>query len=134
MPRPASCAPLPPAAAAALTAFGLCLPAAPARPAGAPAPAAVAGTLTLTWPIPGTVILGQSLTVRGTASGRLGAPGRPGWTQELFWTRYRDALGRAEPPHTNASIAAHLEMLDGELGTEPDYLRKLVKRFGLPPA
>jgi hypothetical protein len=23
-------------------------------------------------------------------------------------------------------------MLDGETGTEPDYLRKLVKRFGLP--
>jgi hypothetical protein len=59
--------------------------------------------------------------------------GRPGWTPELFWTRYRDALGRADPSHTNASIAAHLEMLDGELGTEPDYLRKLVKRFGLPP-
>ena len=62
------------------------------------------------------------------------APGRPGWTPELFWARYRDALGRADPPHTNASIAAHFEMLDGELGTEPDYLRKLVKRFGLPPA
>ena len=60
--------------------------------------------------------------------------GRPGWTRELFWTRYRDALGRAEPPHTNAAIAAHLEMLDGEIGTEPDYLRKLVRRFGLPPA
>ncbi len=38
------------------------------------------------------------------------------------------------PPHTNASIAAHFEMLDGEMGTEPDHLRKLVKRFGLPPA
>ena len=59
--------------------------------------------------------------------------GRPGWTPELFWAHYRDALGGAEPPHTSASIAAHLEMLDGEMGTEPDYLRKLVKRFGLPP-
>lgn len=76
-------------------------------------------------------------TVRNSASGTPVAhprrAGRPGWTQELFWTRYRDALGRAEAPHTNASIAAHLEMLDGELGTEPDYLRKLVKRFALPP-
>lgn len=61
-------------------------------------------------------------------------PGRPAWTRELFWSHYRDALGRTAPPHTNASIAAHLEMLDGEMGTEPDYLRKLVKRFGLPPA
>ena len=60
--------------------------------------------------------------------------GRPGWTHELFWTRYRDALGRADPSHTSASIAAHLEMLDGETGTEPDYLRKLVRRFGVPPA
>jgi len=60
--------------------------------------------------------------------------GRPGWTHELFWARYRDALGRTDPPHTNASIAAHFEMLDGATGTEPNHLRKLVKRFGLPPA
>jgi hypothetical protein len=61
-------------------------------------------------------------------------PGRPAWTCDLFWTHYRDALARAEPARTNASIAAHFEMLDGEMGTEPDHLRKLVKRFGLPPA
>jgi hypothetical protein len=60
--------------------------------------------------------------------------GRPGWTRERFWTHYRDALGRTDPPHTNAAIATHFEMLDGEMGTEPDHLRKLVKRFGLPPA
>ena len=87
------------------------------------------------------VTLGLPPRGEGPQSRRLELPpptrdraGRPGWTQELFWTRYRDALGRADPPHTNASIAAHLEMLDGELGTEPDYLRKLVRRFGLPPA
>lgn len=61
-------------------------------------------------------------------------PGRPAWTRDLFWSHYRDALGRTDPPHTNASIAAHFEVLDGEVGTEPDHLRKLVKRFGLPPA
>ncbi len=48
--------------------------------------------------------------VRKTSSGapvvRPRRAGRPGWTPELFWTRYRDALGRAEPPHTSASIAA----------------------------
>ena len=60
-------------------------------------------------------------------------PGRPGWTRELFWARYADARTRSAPPHTYAAIAAHFEMLDGETGTEPDYLRKLVKRFGLPP-
>lgn len=61
-------------------------------------------------------------------------PGRPGWTRDLFWSRYRDARSRSAAPHTYATIAAHFEMLDGELGTEPDYLRKLVKRFGVPPA
>ncbi len=61
-------------------------------------------------------------------------PGRPGWTRELFWGRYCDARSRSASPHTYATIAAHFEMLDGEFGTEPDYLRKLVKRFGLPPA
>lgn len=58
--------------------------------------------------------------------------GRPGWTPELFAVRYRAARDRATPPYTDQAIAAHLEMLDGETGTEPDYLRKLVKRFGLP--
>ncbi len=58
--------------------------------------------------------------------------GRPGWTPELFAARYRAARERATPPYTDQSIAAHLEMLDGATGTEPDYLRKLVKRFGLP--
>lgn len=75
-------------------------------------------------------------TVRGgeASAPRVRRPGRPGWTQDLFWARYCDALGRADAPHTNASIAAHFEMLDGELGTEPGYLRKLVKRYGIPPA
>jgi hypothetical protein len=58
--------------------------------------------------------------------------GRPGWTRELFVARYGAARERATPPYTDQSVAAHLEMLDGETGTEPDYLRKLVKRFGLP--
>lgn len=61
-------------------------------------------------------------------------PGRPGWTSERFWSHFRDARSRSAPPHTYAAIAAHFEMLDGELGTEPDYLRKLARRFGLPPA
>jgi hypothetical protein len=64
---------------------------------------------------------------------RVGRRGRPGWTAELFWVRYRDAVGRTKPPHTYVSVAAHFEMLDGELGTAPDYLRKLAKRFGPPP-
>jgi hypothetical protein len=60
--------------------------------------------------------------------------GRPAWTCALFWARYREARARADPPHTNASIAAQFEMLNGDMGIEADYLRKLVRRFGLPPA
>ena len=48
--------------------------------------------------------------------------------------RYREARDRTNPPHANAAIAANLEMLDRATGTDPDYLRKLVQRFGLPPA
>jgi hypothetical protein len=61
-------------------------------------------------------------------------PGRPAWTRDLFWRRYREARSRTDPPQTQASIAAHFEMLNGDMGTEQDYLRKLVQRFGLPPA
>lgn len=59
--------------------------------------------------------------------------GRPPWTAQLFWGRYREAAARARPPHTYDALAPHFERLDGTVGTEPDYLRKLVGRFGLPP-
>lgn len=59
--------------------------------------------------------------------------GRPPWTADLFWSRYREAVARARAPHTYDALAPHFERLDGTVGTEPDYLRKLVGRFGLPP-
>lgn len=62
-----------------------------------------------------------------------GRPGRPPWTAEKFWARYRDACTRATPPYTYASVAPDFETLDGTRGTEPDYLRKLVRKHGLPP-
>lgn len=62
-----------------------------------------------------------------------GRPGRPPWTAEKFWARYRDACARATPPYTYASVAPHFETLDRTRGTEPDYLRKLVRKHGLPP-
>jgi hypothetical protein len=67
---------------------------------------------------------------RRTARG----PGRPGWTDELFWMRYQEALDRATPPYTYRSIAPHFETLDGTRGTDPEYVRKLVGRHGVPPA
>lgn len=60
-------------------------------------------------------------------------PGRPGWTDELFWSRYAQAMQRAAPPFTYRSIAPHFETLDGTRGTDPEYVRKLVRRHGLPP-
>jgi hypothetical protein len=56
-------------------------------------------------------------------------PGRPGWTQETFWTRYREAEEGTEPPRTNATVAANFQALDGTIGVDPDYLRRLRRRF-----
>ncbi len=70
----------------------------------------------------------------GSPVGRWRQPGRPGWTPELFWARYREAVAKAPPPHTYSAIAPHFVALDGTKGTSPEYLRKLVRRFGLPPA
>lgn len=60
-------------------------------------------------------------------------PGRPGWTPELFAARYQAALERATRPHTYQSVADQFEMLDGGVGTDPDHLRKLMKRYGQTP-
>jgi hypothetical protein len=62
-----------------------------------------------------------------------GRPGRPPWTAEKFWARYRDARARATPPYTYRAIAPHFQTLDDTRGTDPEYVRKLVRRFGLPP-
>jgi hypothetical protein len=59
--------------------------------------------------------------------------GRPGWTAELFWARYREACERAGGPYVYRTIAPHFLMLHGERGTDAEYIRKLVRRFGLPP-
>ncbi len=74
--------------------------------------------------------------IRLTRPGREGTargPGRPGWTDGLFWSRYQQAMDRAAPPFTYRSIAPHFEALDGTRGTDPEYIRKLVRRHGLPP-
>jgi len=60
-------------------------------------------------------------------------PGRPGWTPELFWARYREASARCAPPHSFRAVAVHFDTLDGVRGIDPDHLRKLARRFGLPP-
>jgi hypothetical protein len=66
-------------------------------------------------------------------SGRPRGPGRPGWTAERFWERYRQARAKTPPPHVDDDVAEHFLTLDGTVGTEGDYLRKLIRRFGLPP-
>jgi hypothetical protein len=70
---------------------------------------------------------------RADLYGAARGPGRPGWTAELFGTRYQEARGRAKRPYTYRSIAPHFETLDGTRGTDPDYLRKLVRRYRPTP-
>jgi len=60
-------------------------------------------------------------------------PGRPGWSAELFRARYQEACARSTPPHSFRSVAPNFDTLDGDRGIDPDHLRKLARRFGLPP-
>ena len=60
--------------------------------------------------------------------------GRPGWTTELFWARYREACEQVGPPHAYKEVARRFRGLDGEHGIDPDHFRRLLRRFGLPPA
>jgi hypothetical protein len=76
---------------------------------------------------------GPAEAIRPDRAGVTRRPGRPGWTPELFAARYQAALRRAAPPHTYQAIADQFEMLDGSVGTDPDHLRKLMKRFGQTP-
>lgn len=57
--------------------------------------------------------------------------GRPGWTAEEAGRRLAAARAATPLPHTWARLAANFTQLDGRVPEDPDYLRKLVKRFGL---
>lgn len=87
------------------------------------------------WPYSSPAFLGATLPVNvrplDEPAPRRGR-GRPPWTAQLFWARYREAVARVRPPHTYDAVAPHFERLDGTVGTTPDFLRKLVGRFGLP--
>ena len=68
-----------------------------------------------------------------TAAPRRRRPGRPGWTPELFWDRYREAVERTSPPQTQRAVAQQFQALHGDRGVDPEYLRKLLRRYGPPP-
>jgi hypothetical protein len=76
---------------------------------------------------------GEGEAKRADRFGVARGPGRPGWTAELFRTRYAAAEGRAKPPYTYAAVAPYFEMLDGTRGTDPEYFRKLVRRYRETP-
>ena len=61
-------------------------------------------------------------------------PGRPAWTPEMFWTRYVEACEQVGPPFAYREVARRFRGLDGESGIDPDHFRKLLRRFGSPPA
>ena len=58
--------------------------------------------------------------------------GRPGWTPAVFWEHWREALAEAAPSHRFADVAANFRALDGNIGIDPEHLRKLVRRFPRP--
>lgn len=68
-----------------------------------------------------------------TAAPRRRRPGRPGWSPKLFWDRYREAVERTSPPYTQRAVAEHFQALHGDRGIDPEYLRKLLRRYGPPP-
>jgi hypothetical protein len=60
--------------------------------------------------------------------GRLG-PGRPGWAPDVFLEHWREAVDATPSPYTFGAVAANFRQLDGALGIDPEYLRRLRKRF-----
>jgi hypothetical protein len=57
---------------------------------------------------------------------------RPGtWFDGKFWVAYLDACKRATPPFTSRSVAPHFDTIAGKRGISPDYLRRLIRRFGV---
>ena len=99
----------------------VCLP--PVEP---PTKAQRAGGLRRPAPI---VVAGTRVPGRPASRGPAARHG-PG---SCSWERYRDACDRTPPPHTYRSIAPQFLTLDGHRGADPEYVRKLVRRFGPPP-
>jgi len=56
---------------------------------------------------------------------RTGKPGRPQWNAPLFDAHLREATERADFPKTDENVAAEFEVIDGTVGTSPEYLRTL---------
>ena len=60
-------------------------------------------------------------------------PGRPSWTPELFWEHLRAAIKASRGDDRLATWAAKFEALNGARGVEPETLRRLINRYGMPP-
>ncbi len=58
--------------------------------------------------------------------------GRPPWSARLFRTRWSAAVVRGELPETATleAVAPYFEMLDGTLGIDAEYLRRLQRKHG----
>jgi hypothetical protein len=74
---------------------------------------------------PGNLAGGPERTRPAPARG----PGRPGWTKDVFWARYREAEAATGLPRTEATLAANFQALDGSIGVDADHLRRLRRKF-----
>jgi len=68
----------------------------------------------------------------GAAPVRHGKAGHPPWTLAVFWEHWRKATAEAKDQRP-ATLAATFRALDGTIGVAPETLRRLTRRFGLPP-
>jgi hypothetical protein len=59
-------------------------------------------------------------------------PGRPGWTDDLFRQRWREAVARGNlaEPATYPLVAANFENLDGTMGMDPEWFGRLARKHG----
>jgi hypothetical protein len=75
-----------------------------------------------------------SMPASGDGARAVRRSGRPDWTAELFWARYQEACEQVGAPYAHVEVARRFRGLDGEHGIDPDHFRRLLRRFGLPPA
>jgi acetoin utilization deacetylase AcuC-like enzyme len=55
-------------------------------------------------------------------------PGRPAWTGAVFDEHWAAAVAETAPPHKIADVALAFRALNGDVGVDPEHLRRLRRR------